>query len=111
MHRLTELDIKFMQTVGNRVNILPVIAKADSLSRAELVAFRKRIMEDLVHYNIPIYNFPYDPEEDDEETIAENEELRVLNHSLSFLTVSANVTVRNYRRRRIVHRKRPSSSW
>ena len=26
-------------------------------------------MEDIEHHNIPIYNFPYDPEEDDEETI------------------------------------------
>lgn len=35
-------------------------------------------MEDIEHHNIPIYNFPYDPEEDDEETIDENSELRSL---------------------------------
>lgn len=35
-------------------------------------------MEDIEHHNIPIYNFPYDPEEDDEETIEENSELRSL---------------------------------
>ena len=34
-------------------------------------------MEDIDHYEIPIYNFPYDIEEDDEETIADNTELRV----------------------------------
>ena len=34
-------------------------------------------MEDILHYEIPIYNFPYDIEEDDEETIADNMELRV----------------------------------
>lgn len=34
-------------------------------------------MEDISHYEIPIYNFPYDVEEDDEETIADNMELRV----------------------------------
>ena len=34
-------------------------------------------MEDIEHYNIPIYNFPYDVEEDDEDTIEENSELRV----------------------------------
>ena len=34
-------------------------------------------MEDMEHYNIPIYNFPYDVEEDDEDTIEENSELRV----------------------------------
>ena len=34
-------------------------------------------MEDIDHYKISIYNFPYDVEEDDEETIQENAELRV----------------------------------
>lgn len=34
-------------------------------------------MEDILHYDIPIYNFPYDVEEDDEETISDNMELRV----------------------------------
>lgn len=34
-------------------------------------------MEDIEHYNIRIYNFPYDVEEDDEDTIEENSELRV----------------------------------
>lgn len=33
-------------------------------------------MEDIDHYDIPVYNFPYDVEEDDEETIQENMELR-----------------------------------
>ena len=36
-----------------------------------------QIMEDIEHYDIPVYNFPYDVEEDDEETIQDNSELRV----------------------------------
>ena len=35
-------------------------------------------MEDIDYYDIPIYNFPYDVEEDDEDTIEENMELRAL---------------------------------
>ena len=34
-------------------------------------------MEDIEYYDIPIYNFPYDEEEDDPETIRDNMELRV----------------------------------
>lgn len=34
-------------------------------------------MEDIEFYGIPVYNFPYDVEEDDEDTIADNSELRV----------------------------------
>lgn len=43
-------------------------------------------MEDIEHYGIPVYNFPYDVEEDDEETIADNSELRVwYNHITPWL--------------------------
>ena len=35
-------------------------------------------MDDIEHYDIPVYNFPYDVEEDDEETIQDNSELRAL---------------------------------
>lgn len=36
-------------------------------------------MEDIEYYDIPVYNFPYDVEEDDEDTIQDNSELRVSN--------------------------------
>ncbi|KAI8826707.1 Septin-type guanine nucleotide-binding (G) domain-containing protein [Fimicolochytrium jonesii] len=77
-HSLRELDIEFMRKLGARVNVIPVIAKSDSMSPPELASFKKRVMEDIAHYQIPIYNFPYDDEEDDEETIEENNELRAL---------------------------------
>jgi len=35
-------------------------------------------MEDIEHYDIPMYNFPYDVEEDDEEMIQDNSELCTL---------------------------------
>lgn len=44
-------------------------------------------MEDIDHYNIPIYNFPFDIEEDDEETVEENSELRVCIISFFFLVI------------------------
>ncbi|KAJ3233264.1 hypothetical protein HDU81_002357 [Chytriomyces hyalinus] len=77
-HSLREMDIEFMRLLGARVNVIPVIGKADSMTPQELNAFKKRIMEDISHYKIPIYDFPYDEEEDDEETIEENNELRSL---------------------------------
>lgn len=42
-------------------------------------------MEDIEHYDIPVYNFPYDVEEDDEDTIQDNSELRVSIDHLSSL--------------------------
>ena len=51
-----------------------------------------QIMEDIEHYDIPVYNFPYDVEEDDEETIQYNSELRVC-YFFSFFFVSKLNTV------------------
>lgn len=77
-HALREMDIELMRRLSPRVNVIPVIGKADALTPSELKAFKKRIMEDIEHYDIPVYNFPYDVEEDDEETIVDNSELRAL---------------------------------
>jgi len=77
-HALREMDIELMRRLSPRVNVIPVIGKADSLTPIELRGFKKRVMEDIEHYGIPVYNFPYDVEEDDEDTIADNSELRAL---------------------------------
>jgi cell division control protein 11 len=77
-NRLREVDIELMRRLSPRVNVIPVIGKADSLTPQELSSSKKLIMEDIDHYQIPIYNFPYDIEEDDEDTVQENDELRGL---------------------------------
>ncbi|KAF9573145.1 hypothetical protein EC968_008994 [Mortierella alpina] len=77
-HSLREIDIELMKRLSPRINVIPVIGKSDTMTPSELAEFKKRVMEDIAHYNIPIYNFPYDPEEDDEETVEENSELRSL---------------------------------
>lgn len=94
-YSLREMDIELMRRLSPRVNVIPVVGKADSLTPSELRGFKKRvcimsslaiypsltlcvkIMEDIEHYDIPVYNFPYDVEEDDEDTIQDNSELRV----------------------------------
>ncbi|CAG8529891.1 7902_t:CDS:10 [Cetraspora pellucida] len=77
-HSLREIDIELMKRLSPRVNVIPVVGKADTCTPTELAEFKKRIMEDIDYYNIPIYNFPFDVEEDDEETVEENSELRAL---------------------------------
>lgn len=72
-----------MRRLAPRVNVIPVIGKSDSLTPGELQAFKRRVMEDIEHYNIPVYNFPYDVEEDDDETIQDNSELRVRSYQSS----------------------------
>ncbi|KAH8806886.1 septin [Flagelloscypha sp. PMI_526] len=85
-HSLREIDIELMRRSLPRVNIIPVIGRSDSFTSTELRSFKKRIMEDIEHYDIPIYNFPYDVEDDDEETIQENMDLRA---SLPFAIIGS----------------------
>lgn len=100
-HGLRELDVELMKRLSLRVNIIPVIGRADSMTPAELAATKKMTMEDIEHYNIPIYNFPYDAEEDDSETIDENSLLKSM---LPFAIVTSNeiaeVNGRKFRARR-----------
>lgn len=79
-----------MRRLSPRVNVIPVIGKADSLTPAELAETKKLVMEDIEHYRIPVYNFPYDIEEDDEDTVEENAELRGL---MPFAIVGSEETV------------------
>ncbi|NXB84862.1 SEP10 protein, partial [Vidua chalybeata] len=46
----------------SQVNIIPVIGKADSISKSELQEFKKKIMSELVSNGIRIYQFPTDDE-------------------------------------------------
>lgn len=41
--RLREMDIELMRRLSPRVNVIPVIGKADSLTPAELRGFKKRV--------------------------------------------------------------------
>ncbi|KAJ9106344.1 hypothetical protein QFC21_001490 [Naganishia friedmannii] len=75
LFRLRPIDIEFMRKLHHKVNLIPVIAKADTLTDDEVVAFKQRILNDIAHNNIQIFQPPiYDLE--DEETIAENEEIQ-----------------------------------
>ncbi|KAG0662217.1 hypothetical protein C6P46_003403 [Rhodotorula mucilaginosa] len=73
-HSLKPLDIEFMRRLHQRVNLIPVIAKADTLTDEEVVQFKARILSDLAHHRIEIYQAPQ-YEMEDEETLAENEEI------------------------------------
>ncbi|CAN6630276.1 cell division control protein 11 [Trichomonascus vanleenenianus] len=68
-HGLREMDVEFMKLLASKVNIVPVLAKADALTPDELVENKRLIMEDIEHYNIPVYSFPLDDEDEDEDDV------------------------------------------
>lgn len=55
-----------MKLMSTRVNVIPVISKADTLTVEELELNKKLIMQDIEHYNIPIYNFPIESDVEDD---------------------------------------------
>ncbi|ORX99589.1 putative cell division control protein CDC3 [Basidiobolus meristosporus CBS 931.73] len=73
-HALKPLDIEFMRRLHTRVNLIPVIAKSDTLTEDEIKAFKERILEDIQHHKIKIFQ-PSPYIHDDPETIAENKEI------------------------------------
>ncbi|KAK2595970.1 Cell division control protein 3 [Conoideocrella luteorostrata] len=73
-HSLKPLDIEVMRRLHTKVNLIPVIAKSDTLTDEEITSFKARILADIKHHGIQIFEGPR-YELDDEETIAENNEI------------------------------------
>ncbi|KAI9461828.1 Septin-domain-containing protein [Boletus coccyginus] len=73
-HSLKQIDIEFMRRLHTRVNLIPVIAKADTLTDEEIADFKARILADIAHHKIQIFQAPT-YENEDEETLAEAEEI------------------------------------
>uniref|UniRef100_UPI00398F0A27 septin-7-like n=1 Tax=Pristiophorus japonicus TaxID=55135 RepID=UPI00398F0A27 len=57
-HGLKPLDIEFMKRLHEKVNIIPLIAKADTLTPEECQHFKKQIMKEIKEQMIQIYQFP-----------------------------------------------------
>uniref|UniRef100_A0A8D1K1W8 Septin n=1 Tax=Sus scrofa TaxID=9823 RepID=A0A8D1K1W8_PIG len=61
-HSLKSLDLLTMKNIDTKVNIIPLIAKADTISKNDLQKFKCKIMSELVSNGIQIYQFPTDDE-------------------------------------------------
>ncbi|XP_077983426.1 septin-7-like isoform X2 [Glandiceps talaboti] len=64
-HGLKPLDIEFMKRLHEKVNIIPLISKADTLTPDECRQFKQQIMKEIHDNKIKIYEFP-EMEEDEE---------------------------------------------
>ncbi|CEG73856.1 Putative Peanut-like protein 1 (Cell division control like protein 1) [Rhizopus microsporus] len=73
-HSLKPIDIELMRRLHKRVNLIPVIGKADTMSNEEIISFKQRIMADIEHHEIQIYQAST-YEHDDIETVSENREI------------------------------------
>lgn len=84
-HSLRPIDVIVMKKLSEVVNVVPVIAKSDSLTLDEREKFKVKIREELVYHNIRLY--PFDTDEDDDEEVQLNETIRVCPEFSSFFSI------------------------
>jgi septin 7 len=118
-HALKPLDIEVMRRLHTKVNLIPVIAKADTMTDEEIMAFKARvrtplthikaiadnlqILADIKHQGIQIFEGPR-YELDDDETIAENNEIM---SKVPFAVVGANTEITSADGRKVRGRRYP----
>ncbi|KAK2537594.1 hypothetical protein Q9233_002898 [Columba guinea] len=76
-HGLRPLDVEFMRALHQRVNIVPVLAKADTLTPTEVERMKNKIREEIDQYGIRIYQFPECDSDEDEEFKLQDQALKV----------------------------------
>ncbi|KAJ1840932.1 Cell division control protein 3 [Coemansia sp. RSA 2708] len=70
-HSLRAIDIEFMKQLHTRVNLIPVIARADTLTPREVEQFKARVLADINYHGIHVFK-PVSDAFDDPETVADN---------------------------------------
>ncbi|KAL5522192.1 SPN4 [Sanghuangporus sanghuang] len=88
-HTLKPLDIEVMKRLGTRVNLIPVIAKTDTLTQHDLAVFKQRIREVIRVQGIRIYQPPIDPEDE-----ASAEHARILADAVPFSIIGSTEDVK-----------------
>lgn len=76
-----------MNTIHNKVNIMPVIAKADTLTLEEHEWLKKRILDEIEEHNIKNYHLSDAESHEDEDF---KEQTRLLKASIPFSVVGSN---------------------
>ncbi|XP_035217148.1 septin-2-like isoform X2 [Stegodyphus dumicola] len=75
-HGLRQLDVEFMKRLHQKVNVVPVIAKADTLTPAEVRKLKDKILREVDENQIKIYQLPECDSDEDEEFKQQDRELK-----------------------------------
>uniref|UniRef100_A0A3B4V514 Septin n=1 Tax=Seriola dumerili TaxID=41447 RepID=A0A3B4V514_SERDU len=87
-HGLRPLDVECMRALHEKVNIVPILAKADSLTEAEVCRKKMKIREDIRQFGINIYQFPECDSDEDEDFQRQDQ---LLKDSIPFAVIGSNV--------------------
>jgi len=86
-HGMKPLDIEFMKRLHSKVNIVPVIAKADCLTKKEILRLKTRILQEIEENHIKIYPLPDCDSDEDEDY---KEQVKQLKEAVPFAVCGAN---------------------
>lgn len=89
-HGLKPLDIECMKALQSKVNIIPIIAKADTLTQSEVKRLKTRVLNELNKNNITIYKIPECDSDEDDEFKVQNKQFR---DSIPYAVVGSNQTI------------------
>uniref|UniRef100_A0A3Q3IW23 Septin-type G domain-containing protein n=1 Tax=Monopterus albus TaxID=43700 RepID=A0A3Q3IW23_MONAL len=75
-HGLRPVDIEFMKALQDKVNVVPLVAKADCLTPTEIRKLKDRLREEIEKNGIKIYQFPDCDSDEDEDIKQQDKELK-----------------------------------
>ncbi|AWP07401.1 Hypothetical protein SMAX5B_010345 [Scophthalmus maximus] len=87
---LRPVDVEFMKALHEKVNIIPLIAKADCLTPNEIKKLKDRIREEIDKFGIKVYQFPECDSDEDEEFKQLDKELK---ECTPFAVIGSNTVV------------------
>ncbi|XP_074063947.1 septin-1 isoform X1 [Macrotis lagotis] len=89
---LRPLDVAFLRAVHEKVNIVPVIGKADALTPKETQMLKQKIREQLTEQGINIYQFPDCDSDEDEDFKKQDAEMK---ESIPFAVIGSTTVVKD----------------
>ncbi|KAI9290610.1 Septin [Neoconidiobolus thromboides FSU 785] len=101
-HGLSQLDIKAMKALGSRTNLIPVIAKSDTLSPSALNDFKKRISECIESNKINVFKCPVDNSDQLDLQLAKD-----FNETMPFAVIGSEKIIKNKDGKEVLGREYP----
>ncbi|TRY60534.1 hypothetical protein DNTS_026952 [Danionella cerebrum] len=89
-HGLRPVDVEFMKALHEKVNIIPLISKADCLTPTEVKKLKDRVRDEIEHFGIKVYQFPECDSEEEEEFKQMDKELK---ECTPFAVIGSNTVV------------------
>ncbi|KAF9936518.1 hypothetical protein BGZ67_002241 [Mortierella alpina] len=96
-HGLKELDVRALKTLSRKVNVIPLIAKADTMTAEERSSFKNVLLRDLDEHHIRTFPSSYPDEVDGAEELLRHVPFSVIGSESFALVGNRRVRCRSYR--------------